>query len=163
MDSGVGVKHPRTMLIGIDARMTPDLLYCLARMGHGDELVLADTNFPAVSTARHCTVPEPIQLAGIDAAGAAEVVTALMPLDDFTENAAWRMEVDGAPDRLTDAHAAVFAVLKRATPPGAGLGSLARPAFYERANRAFAVVHCTETGGFGCFILRKGVVLPAGG
>ena len=146
------------MLIGIDARMTPELLYCLARMGHGDELVLADTNFPAASTAAHCVVKTPIQLPGLDAAGAAGLICSVFPLDGYVPHAALRMEVDERPDEITEAHRAAFDVLERHLPDGGGLGSLERQDFYARAKTTFAVVQCTEARAFGCFILRKGVV-----
>lgn len=146
------------MLIGIDARMTPDLLQCLARMGHGDELVLADVNFPADSTARHCVIDTPLHLPGLDAASAAELICSVFPLDGYVPHCAYRMEVDDKPDEMTGAHTAVFDILSRQMPDGAGLGSLERQEFYRRAKTAFAVVHCSETTGFGCFILKKGVV-----
>ncbi len=146
------------MLIGIDARMTPELLYTLAQMGHGDELVLADTNFPAASTAARCVIDTPLQLPGLDATAAAEVICSVFPLDAYVPFCALRMEVDDKPDEMTAAHKAVFDVLARNMPSGAALGSLERQDFYKRANTAYAVVQCTETSGFGCFILKKGVV-----
>ncbi len=146
------------MLIGIDARMTPELVYVLARMGHGDELVLADANYPSVSTARHCVVTEPVMLTGLGAAEAADLITSVMPLDGFTDYAALRMEVDGRPDDLNDVHREVWDVLTPRLPDGARLASIERQAFYAHARSAFAVVHCSEPRAFGCFILRKGVV-----
>jgi len=146
------------MLKGIDGRMTPELLHCLARMGHGDELALVDSNYPAESTALRCVERRVIRLAGMDAPEAAGLVTSVMPLDGFTEYCALRMEVDGRPDEMTEAHRAVFDVLGAAMPDGAALGSIERQAFYRHAAGAFAVVQCDEGRPFGCFILRKGVV-----
>ncbi|MGV6848540.1 MAG: RbsD/FucU family protein [Marinibacterium sp.] len=146
------------MLIGLDARMTPDLLYALARMGHGDEIVVADANFPAASTARHCQMDRPIDLTNMTAPAAIGLICTLLPLDAFVPEGALRMEVDGAPDQVDEVHAEAWAVVNANNPDGAGLGSIERQAFYARARGAFAVAHTAEARPFGCFILRKGVV-----
>lgn len=146
------------MLLGIDARMTPDLLFCLSRMGHGDEIALVDANYPAASTAAHCVVQDPIQLTGLDAASAADLITSVMPLDQFVPHCALRMEVDGQPDEVTQTHRAVWDVIEKRMPAGAGTGSIERQAYYAHAQTCFAVVQCSEARAFGCFILRKGVV-----
>ena len=146
------------MLLGIDARLTPDLLHCLARMGHGDEIALVDSNYPAASTAAHCVVREPIQLTGLDAAEAADLITGVMPLDPFVDHCALRMEVDGQPEEVTEAHRAVWDVIAPRMPEGAATGSIERQAYYAHARTCFAVVQCSEARAFGCFILRKGVV-----
>ena len=142
------------MLLGIDPRVPPRLLDCLMRMGHGDEIVIADANFPAGSVA----VGVPIEMSGFDAVAVAEMICALMPLDGFSEAAAYRMEIDGAPEEMGEVHTEVFAVLEAALPEGARLGSIERQAFYPRAGTAFAVVQSAEARPFGCFILRKGVI-----
>jgi len=101
---------------------------------------------------------EAIQMTGFDAAEVAELICGLMPLDGFSDAAAYRMEIDGAPDEMGDVHKDVFAVLGAAKPEGAVLGSIQRQDFYGRARAAFAVVRTTEARPFGCFILRKGVI-----
>jgi len=131
------------VLIGIDALMPPDLLFCLARMGHGDEIVVADSNYPSESTACHCIEKSVIQLPGLNASDAIKLISSVMPLDYFTEYAALRMEVD---------------VLEKVKPNEANLASIERQSFYTQARKAFAVVQTTEVRPFGCFILRKGVV-----
>lgn len=146
------------MLIGIDKRTTPELLYCLAQMGHGDEIVVADSNYPATKTAATCTLQQVIRYPALDAAIVTDLITRLMPLDSFTDYAALRMQIDGAPDEMGDVHNEVWDVLRPRLPEGAQLSSIARPDFYQQAARAFAVVHCGESRAFGCFILRKGVI-----
>ena len=146
------------MLIGIDARMTPGLLRCLAAMGHGDELVVTDANYPAAATARHCAVTRPLTLPGLDAPAAIAMITSLLPLDGFTDYAALRMEIDNAPEQMGDVHNEAWAILKPRLPEGGRLASIERQAFYAQARKAFAVVQTTEARAFGCFILRKGVV-----
>ena len=142
------------MLIGIDPHMPADLLDCLMRMGHGDEIVIADANFPSASIA----AKTPIEMTGFNAVEIAEMICALIPLDGFSDAAAYRMEIDNAPDEFGAVHAEVFAVLDAAKPGGAVLGSLERQAFYPRAAKAFAVVQSAEARPYGCFILRKGVI-----
>jgi len=142
------------MLLGIDPRVPPRLLDTLMRMGHGDEIVIADANFPSASTASET----PIEMTGFNAVEVADMICALMPLDGFSEAAAYRMQIDGAPDDMGEVHTEVFAVLEAAMPDGAKLSSIERPAFYPRAATAFAVVQSAEPRPFGCFILRKGVI-----
>ena len=148
------------MLKGIDPRVTPELMDCLTRLGHGDEIVIADRNFPSASTAASCQMPQVIRMPGMMAPDVVEVITGLMPIDSFTDYGALRMEIDGKPDEMNDAHTEVFDILSRVAPPGTGLKSIERQAFYAQAKRAFAVVSCSEDRPYGCFILRMGVVFP---
>ena len=148
------------MLKTIDPRITPELMDCLIRLGHGDEIVIADRNFPAASTAAECVMPEVIRLPGFSAPEAVALITQLMPIDTFTDYGALRMEVDGQPDLVGEVHAETFDVLRRVAPEGTGLKSLERQAFYAQAKRCFAVVACSEDRPYGCFILRMGVVFP---
>lgn len=146
------------MLIGIDPRMTPALMDVLMRMGHGDEIVVADANFPADSIAATTRIGTPLYLPGFTAPDAVELITQIMPLDAFTEACAWRMEIDGAPDETGDVHVEALKIVEQRMPEGAKTGSIPRPDFYPRAARAFAVVATGEARPYGCFILRKGVV-----
>jgi len=146
------------MLFGVDARIPPNLLYALARMGHGDELILADRNYPAATTAANCIVNEPICLPGFNAPFAADLITSAMPLDGFAEYSALRMQIDNDPDRLAEVHVEVWDVLEPCLPKGGVLSSIERQEFYEQAQTAFAVVQTGEERPFGCFILRKGVI-----
>ena len=146
------------MLFNIDSNCSPELLYCLAQMGHGDELVIADRNFPATSTALQTCFQKVIPMPGFSALAAIETITSLLPLDGFVDNAAVRMEIDGAPEEMNETHTAVFSFLETVIPEGAGLGHIPRPAFYERARRGYAVVRTSEDIPYGCYILRKGVI-----
>ncbi len=146
------------MLIGIDANMTPDLLDCLMRMGHGDEIVVADANFPAASTAARTHWGEVIHMPAMDAPAVIRLITGIMPLDGFTDACALRMQIDDAPEEMGEVHQQAFDILNAAKPEGAALGSIERQDFYARANRAFAVVACPDRRPYGCFILRKGVI-----
>ena len=146
------------MLNGINPNMTPDLLDCLMRMGHGDEIVVADANFPAASTAAHTHWGEVIQMPAMDAPAVIQLITGIMPLDAFSDACAYRMQIDNAPDEMGTVHEAAFTILTTAKPDDAKLGSIERQDFYARAQGAFAVVASVDARPFGCFILRKGVI-----
>ena len=144
------------MLKGIDPRVTPDLMDVLMRMGHGDELLVVDSNYPAFALPTR--TGRVVDLPGLDVVQALALITGLMPLDGFTDHAALWMQRDGAGDRPDPVHEAALAVLRPCLPEGAQIRSLERQAFYAHAPGAFAVVRSTEARPFGSFILRMGVV-----
>jgi L-fucose mutarotase len=154
-----------TVLHGIDPALNADLLYVLQAMGHGDDLVICDANFPADSIAHQTTYGRLIRMDNIGSPEAIRAVLSLMPLDSFVDTPAERMEVVGNPDELPaiqqEAQAAIDAVAQR----DAGrdtwpMGSVERFAFYERAKKAYAIVATGERRFYGCFILKKGVIPP---
>lgn len=145
------------MLRGIDPLLNADVLYALRAMGHGDDLIICDTNFPALSIAQQTDIGH---LLRIDAP-AAEVVRAVLslyPIDTFVDDAAARMEVVGEPEQLLPVMKEVQAEVSAAGGPT--LLPVERFAFYERAKNAFAVIQTHERRFYGCFALRKGVVGP---
>ena len=123
------------MLWGIDPLLTADLLYALRRMGHGDEIVVVDANFPADSTATSTIFGEPIPLAGVNAARAVEAILSVMPLDTFVPDPACRMEIVGDPDALPPVQREVQQAVDRAANKHVPLIGIERFAFYERAKR----------------------------
>ena len=146
------------MLKGINALLNADVLYALRAMGHGDDLIIADTNFPSDSVARETVLGE---LLRIDAS-AAEVVRAVLsiyPIDTFVEDAAGRMEVVGEPKTILPVMHEVQAEVSAVGGPNPMI-SIERYAFYERANDAFAIIQTGERRFYGCFALRKGVIAP---
>ncbi len=146
------------MLIGINAILNADVLYTLRAMGHGDDLIIADTNFPSDSVARQTVLGE---LLRIDAS-AAEVVRAVLsvyPIDTFVDDAASRMEVVGEPTKILPVMEEVQAEVSAAGGPKKMM-SIERYKFYERAKQAFAVIQTGERRFYGCFALRKGVIGP---
>ena len=88
------------MLKLIDPGLNADVLHALKSMGHGDELVLCDTNFPADSVARHTVLGRLLHLDNVSAARAAKAILSLMPLDNFVDQPALRMEIAGAPNDI---------------------------------------------------------------
>ena len=143
------------MLKHLDPLLTPELLHALRAMGHGDEIVIVDANYPAESAG-----PQVVRLDGVDATRALDAVLSVMPLDDFTPEACWRMEVVGAPKEeqpIFDEFRKVIAAREGAK---FKLASLERFAFYERANACYAIVATGERRLYGNIILKKGVVRP---
>ena len=141
------------MLKGISPLLSPELLHILASMGHGDEIVLADANFPATTHARRL-----INTPGVSVPDLLDAVLALMPLDTFVVQAALTMQVVDAPDSIPETVAECNAVLARhGERPSA---ALERFAFYERAAGAFAIVATGELRIYGNIILKKGVIAP---
>jgi len=84
------------MLKGIDPLLHADLLHVLALMGHGDELVIADRNFPAVSVSRRL-----VRLDGVDAVRAIDAILRVFPLDSYVDDPVVRMQVVDSPDEIT--------------------------------------------------------------
>jgi L-fucose mutarotase len=151
------------MLKTIDPLLNADILYALRAMGHGDDLVLCDTNFPADSVARETVLGELLRIDGVGAARAARAILSLMPLDSFVDAPALRMEMVGAPGEVPPVQAEVQAEIDRAEGRPLPLGSIERFAFYERARRSYCVIATGETRFYGCFIFKKGVIPPAPG
>src|SRR5690606_41396090 len=83
------------MLKGLDPVLTPDLLWVLAAMGHGDDLALVDANFPAETVARRTISGELVRIPGLTMARAAEAVLSLLPVDTFVDDPVRRTEVVG--------------------------------------------------------------------
>lgn len=137
------------MLVGIHPLLTPDLLHVLASMGHGDEIVIADANFPAAGIARRL-----VALPGTDAPGALAAILTRFPLDTAAAPAVFTMQMAGKPNEVPPP----VADFQRVLGAGTAIGSLERHAFYERARSAFAVVRTGELRPYGNAILVKGVV-----
>src|ERR671936_324353 len=102
------------MLKGLDPLLNADVLYALRSMGHGDELVVCDTNFPADAIARQTALGELLRIDGVDAPRAVRAILSVMPLDTFVTEAALRMEVVGDPDQIPPVQQEVQAEVDRA-------------------------------------------------
>ena len=148
------------MLKGIDPLLNADVLQCLRAMGHGDDVVLCDTNFPADSVARSTVLGRLLRLDNVTAARAARAVLSVMPLDSFVEAPAERMQIVGKPDEIPPVQQEVQAEVDAAEGRSWPMGSIERFAFYERAKQAYAVIVTGERRFYGCFIFKKGVIPP---
>jgi L-fucose mutarotase len=142
------------MLKNIPAILSPELLYALRAMGHGDEIVIADANFPASSVG-----PDVIRADGVTGTVLTDAILALMPLDEFVPEQAFVMQVVGDPAARPPIFAEYEAVIARHDPK-AKMGTIERFAFYERAAKGFAVVQTGENRLYGNIILKKGIIRP---
>ena len=148
------------MLKGIDNRLNADVLYALRAMGHGDLLVICDTNFPADSVARHTALGELLHMDNLTAAQAAEAILSVLPLDTFVEDFAARMEVVGKPDEVPPVQLEVQNAIDQADGREARMVGVERFEFYDRSREAYAVIQTGERRFYGCFMFRKGVIPP---
>ncbi len=148
------------MLKNIDPLLNADILYALRSMGHGDSLVISDTNFPSDSVARETVLGEVLRMDNTDAARSVQAVLSVMPLDTFIDDAAKRMEVVGAPDEITEVQQEVQSAIDAAEGQSWPMVSVERFAFYDLAKQAYAVLQTGERRFYGCFILTKGVIPP---
>jgi L-fucose mutarotase len=148
------------MLKGIDPRLNADVLYALRAMGHGDYLVLSDTNFPSDSVARETRIHRLLRMENLTSAQAAEAILSVMPLDTFIDDAATRMEIVGKPKEIPPVQEEVQKAIDKAEGKSWPLVSIERFAFYERAKKAYCVIQTGERRFYGCFILTKGVIPP---
>lgn len=146
------------MLKGIDQRLSAEVVHVLMLMGHGDDLVICDINHPAASIAADTTHGRLIDMAGCDIPTAARAILSLMPLDTFVEAPVTRMQVVGDPGGEMPVFARMQAVADSAEGRPVPMQALERFAFYAAARRAFAIIRTADSGPYGCFILKKGVV-----
>ncbi|SMX38263.1 RbsD/FucU family protein [Maliponia aquimaris] len=143
------------MLRNIPAILSPDILHTLRAMGHGDELVIADANFPAYSMG--CEV---MRLDGISATKVLEAVLTLMPLDSFVPDPAHTMQVVGDAEAVPEIVKEFQGIIDRTADHPAPIATLERFAFYERAKTCFAVIQTGESRLYGNIIVKKGVIPP---
>src|SRR5438477_2878392 len=96
-----------SMLKSIDPILNADILYALRAMGHGDDLVICDTNFPADATARQTVLGRLLRIDNVTSARAARAILSVLPLDSFVDKPALRMEVVGQPGEIPPVQAEV--------------------------------------------------------
>ena len=143
------------MLKNVPAILSPDLLYMIAQMGHGDEIVLADANFPATSIAKRL-----VRADGHGVPAVLEGILKLFPLDSFVEMPAAVMQRVDKPSEPAPVWTEFQRLLDSAEARHVAIERVERFAFYERAKKAFGVVATGETALYGNLILKKGVIAP---
>lgn len=143
------------MLKGISPILSPELLQTIAAMGHGDELVLADGNYPSASNARRL-----VRADGLGVLPVLEAILQLLPIDTFVEEQALVMQ----PVDATAGEPPIWKDFRRSLEMAEGrrveLTLIDRFAFYERSRQAFAIVATSETALYANIILKKGIVPP---
>ncbi|MCC6306692.1 MAG: RbsD/FucU family protein [Rhodobacteraceae bacterium] len=150
------------MLKGIDPRLNAEVLHALRAMGHGDLLVISDTNFPSASVARDTVRGDLLRMENLTAAEAVAAILSVLPLDTFVTDFAARMEVVGAAADIPPVQAEVQREIDRAEGRHRPMVGVERFDFYKRAREAYAVVQTGERRFYGCFLFRKGVIPPEG-
>lgn len=148
------------MLKGIDNRLNAEVLATLRAMGHGDVLIVADTNFPSDSVARATVTGQLLRMENLTAAEAVQAILSVLPLDTFVEDFAGRMEIVGDPASVPPVQAEVQAEIDRAEGRPRPMISIERFAFYDMARQSYAVIQTGERRFYGCFMFRKGVIPP---
>lgn len=141
------------MLKGIPSILPPELLKVLMEMGHGDELVLGDGNFPRLAY--------PSTVIRCDGHGIPELLDAILrffPLDSYVEHPVTMMLVPPEDDYHPVVWDRYFEIISQYEPEGAREQHLDKPEFYEHTRKAYAVVTTGETQLYANLILRKGVV-----
>jgi L-fucose mutarotase len=145
----------KEMLKGVHPLLSPDLLHILASMGHGDELLIADANFPADALAERLA-----RLPGADSTAALRAVLTVFPLDQYVEHPAAVMAVVDQSDAVPAVVREFQALLDDARGEPVAIERIERCAFYQRARAAFAIVATGEQRLYGNLILSKGVINP---
>lgn len=141
------------MLKNIPKIMSPELLKVLMEMGHGDEIVLADGNFPAETVGQ--------RVVRCDGHGVTELLDAVMrffPLDTYTDKPVMLMEVVKGDPVVPTIWENYRAVINKYEPENCKIEMIERLDFYERAKKAYAVVATGEEAIYANIILKKGVV-----
>lgn len=143
------------MLKGLSPLLTPELLKILSEMGHGDEIVLADGNFPSDSIGK--------RVVRLDAHTGTDVLNAIMsvfPLDTYSDPNAMLMEVVPGDKVETPIWDEYSRILTASEGDRVKIGHIERFAFYDRAEKAYAVIATGETALYANLILKKGVIIP---
>lgn len=146
------------MLKGISPLLSPELLKVLCEMGHGDELVIADGNFPCESMGKNAVV---IRADGHGVPELLDAILRLIPLDAYVEKPVALMEVvpgDTCPTpEIWDVYTKI---LEKYEPDNCAIDMTERFAFYERAKKAYLIIATGETAIYANILLKKGVLKP---
>ena len=144
------------MLKNFSPIISPELLKILMEMGHGDELVIADGNFPSESIGKNSVV---IRADGHSATDVLDAVLSLIPLDTYTDKPVALMEVVKGDNTPTPTIWAEYdKVLNKYEPDHHDIDMTERFAFYERAKNAYLIIATGETAIYANILLKKGVV-----
>lgn len=141
------------MLRNINPILSPELLYALRAMGHGDEIALVDSNFPAESLG-----PECVRADGSDNSIILKAVLEVLPLDTFVSDPALCMQVVDNPEAIPDTVKDFQSIINEVADAPREIQSIERFSFYDRAKQAFTVVQTGERRLYGNIILKKGVI-----
>jgi L-fucose mutarotase len=140
------------MLKGISHLISPKLLETLARMGHGDEIILADAHFPGETFNKNV-----LRADGIKIPDLLEAILPLFELDAYVPKPLTMMSAVEGDTLDPSVEEAYMKAIRKSNPKVAPIDRIDRYAFYEKAKGAFAVVMTGETAKYGNILLKKGV------
>lgn len=141
------------MLIGISPVIGPELLEVLARMGHGDEIVLVDAFYPGDTKSSRC-----IRADGVPVEALLDGILRLMNLDDYVDDPTVMLQPTKGDSSDPNVEKSFQAVIDRRWPNAPKIKKIEREEFYARSKRAYAVVVSGSIVKYGCIIIRKGVL-----
>ena len=144
------------MLKGINPLLRGDLLKVLDQMGHGDQLLIADRNYPSYASGKPV-----IEVPSTSILEVTSAILSVFPLDAFVEHPLERMEVDQDPQKTTSVQDGLLQHVRDNEHPEITFGVIPRLEFYDRAKSVFAVVHTLEAAPYSVPILRKGVIFSS--
>ena len=144
-------------LIGIPERISAELLYALARAGHGDKIVIADANFPSDSIAASATISTPIRVNARTSEILGDIL-ALLPLDQYMEHPIAVMDRVPRDKERKLSVPSYSALADAARKEEENLLYLERYLFYETAKNAFVVIQTNDTALYANVIIYKGVI-----
>jgi len=142
------------MLKNIPSILSPELLKIIMEMGHGDEIVIADGNFPGASIAQRL-----VRLDGHGVPVVLEAILKLLPLDIYVDSPAALMQVVPGDDVETPIWEKYRKIITASGEKFDDFENVERFAFYERAKNAYAVIMTGESALYANIILKKGVVI----
>ncbi|MDD4632897.1 MAG: L-fucose mutarotase [Proteiniphilum sp.] len=140
------------MLKKIPKTISPQLLKTLMEMGHGNEIVIADGNFPC-----HTVSQNVIRADGLTGTEILKAIMELMPLDSYSEQQVFLMEVAPGDNYKPEIWNDYKEILQSSGEPFS-IGYIERFAFYERAKKSYAVIATGEEALYANIILKKGVI-----
>lgn len=151
------------MLNGINKILTGDVLKVLSDMGHGDVLVLADSNFPAESISKNTTYGKNIRIPGVTVSEIFEAISSLFPIDvDYSANPISVMDLTDSDKQKGMQKPIAWEEYERILHnkyAGVNLSLLERNKFYELSKKAFVIIQTGENRQYGNLMLTKGCVL----
>ena len=140
------------MLVGISPLISPDLLVNMYRMGHGDDLVLADAHFPG-----HSCNPNVIRADGLMISDLLKAILPLMVLDAYVDCPALMMDPVSGDTTDPEIRKNYEMVISRYSSHAVKVGGIERAEFYERTSRAYTVIMTGDVTKYGNILLKKGV------
>ncbi len=142
------------MLKNIPNCLSPELLKILMEMGHGDEIIIGDGNFPAASNAQRL-----VRLDGMNVCKVLEGILEFFPLDNFVAKPVALMAVVKGHDHKPVIWNDYLEIIKKQEPGFTDFEFIERFEFYQRAQKAYAIIATSDTALYANIILKKGVVV----